>query len=481
MLLSTAGALIGAFIAYAGAQMLVAVASRGRAPMSITTSPDWRVIGFITAVAIGTALLFGIVPALQATKLDLAGSLRSGAAAGRGRGTIRLGKMLIATQVALSVLLVFGGSLFVRSLQRLYATDVGFNHANVIVLRMDPRRVGYKGTALASLYSTMLERTRAIPGVKAATLSSHTPFTGAQSGFGGRVDGYTPPPDEMADITRVITAEGYFEMMGIPLRSGRQLTADDRVGGGGPRFAVVNESFVRTYVPSGEPLGKRFYRGSEDTLGTTIVGVVADNKFTNFRLPVPPIAYWTLESDTTFRGATQSLFVRVDPDIPNVVPALRATIAAIDRSVEVLGVRSLDEQIAGTVSNERLVATLSAFFGVFALVLAMIGLYGLMAYAVTSRTRDIGIRIALGAESDRVARSVLMEALTLVGIGLAIGVPAALVASRVGQALLYGMTAGDVPTMLITAGLLAFVAAIAAAIPAWRASRIDPVGMLRSE
>jgi predicted permease len=363
----------------------------------------------------------------------------------------------------------------------MYSTDVGFNHADVTVFLMDPRRVGYKGAALASFYSTVLERVRATPGVIAATSSSHIMFTGAQSGFGAVVDGYVPPPDEMADITRVITAEGYFEVMGIPLRSGRQLTAADRAGGRGPRFAVVNETFVQKYVPSGQPIGKRFTGATGDTLGTTIVGVVADNKFRNFREPVPPIAYWTYQSDTTFRGPAQALFVRIDPRITTVVPTIRRVVASVDPRVEITLVRSLDDQIAGTASNELIVASLSAFFGVFALVLAMIGLYGLMAYAVTSRSRDISIRIALGAESNRVARSVLMEALTLVVIGLAIGAPVAVAASKVGQALLYGMSPGDMPTLAITAGLLALVAAIAASIPAWRASRIDPVGMLRSE
>ena len=481
LILSTAGALLGAAFAYAGAQALLAIASRGRAPLWVTITPDWRVVTFTTLVAIGTAILFGIVPAFQATRLELAQSLRAGGSAGRGRGTIRLGKILIATQVALSVLLVFGASLFVRSLQRLHATDVGFNPTNVVSFRMDPRRVGYNGAALASLYSTLAERVRALPGVTGATLSSHIPFTGSQSGFGGRVDGYTPPPGETADITRVITGNHYFEFMQIPLLSGRALTAADNGGGGGPRFAVVNESFVKQYVPSGRPLGRRFYRASGDSLGTEIVGVVADVKFNSFRDATPPIAYWDYASDTTFRGPAQALLVRVDPNIPNVVPSVRSLIASIDRNVEILGVRPLEAQIDGSISNERIVATLSAFFGGFALVLAMIGLYGLMAYAVASRTREIGIRIALGAESDRVARSVMIEALSLVGIGLVIGVPAAMVASRVGQALLYGMKPGDAPTMLITAGLLAIVAAIAAAIPAWRASRIDPVGMLRSE
>jgi predicted permease len=447
----------------------------------IAASPDWRVLAFTAVIATATALLFGIVPALQATKLELAPSLRAGGAAGRGRGAIRVGKLLIATQVALSVLLVFGGSLFVRSLQRMYATDVGFRHDDITVFRMDPRRVGYKGTALANFYSTMLERVRAVPGVVAATSSSHIMFTGAQSGFGGSVDGYTPPPNEMADITRVVTAEGYFEVMGVPLKSGRHLTPADRAGGGGPRFAVVNETFVRMYVPSGQPIGKRFYGATRDSLGTTIVGVVADNKFRSFREPAPPIAYWTFASDTTFRGPTQALFVRIDPNVPNVVPAIRRAIASIDPKVEIPLVRSLDDQIAGSISNEKIVATLSAFFGAFALILAMIGLYGLMAYAVTSRSREIGIRIALGAESKSVARAVLREAMALVGVGLLIGVPAAIAVSRVGRALLYGMAPDDAPTMVITAALLAIVAGIAASIPAWRASRIDPVGMLRSE
>jgi predicted permease len=378
---------------------------------------------------------------------------------------------------------VFGASLFVRSLQRLHATDVGFNPTNVVSFRMDPRRVGYTGAALATLYNTLLDRTGAVPGVRGAAFASQVPFTGAESGFGGRVDGYTPPPDEMADITRVIVSDGYFDFMGIPLRSGRMITPADNGGGGGPRFAVVNESFVQKYVPSGQAVGRRFYRGrvGEDSIGTLIVGVVADVKFNSFRDPTPPIAYWSYSADTVFRGPAQALFVRIDPNIPNVVPSVRAAVTATGSGVEVLGARALDTQIASTISNERIVATLSAFFGAFALVLAMIGLYGLMAYAVTSRSREIGIRIALGAESKRVARSVLTEALTLVAIGLVIGAPVAVAVSKIGQALLYGMKPGDAPTMVITAALLAFVAAIAASIPAWRASKIDPVGMLRSE
>lgn len=483
LLLSAAGAVLGAGFAYAGAKGLLSVASRGRAPLWITIAPDWPVIGFTALIAIGTAVLFGIVPAFQATRLELAPSLRAGAAAGRGRGAIRLGKLLIASQVALSVLLVFGGSLFMRSLQRLYSTDLGFKPDGVMVFRMDPRRVGYQGSALAAFYSTLLDRTRSMPGVRDAMLTSQVPFTGAESGFGGRVDGYTPPPDERADITRVITSGGYFEGMGIPLRAGRWPTAAEVGGGSGPRFAVVNESFVKRYVPSGQPLGKRFYRGSpsEDSIGTVIVGVVGDVKFNSFRGTTPPIAYWTYAADTSFRGPPQTLLVRMEPKGGASVQAIRSAIASIDSKVEILGVRPLEGIIDASISNERIVATLSGFFGVFALVLAMIGLYGLMAYAVTSRTREIGIRIALGAESKRVARSVLGEAMSLVAIGLAIGAPAAFFASRVGQALLYGMTAGDVPTMIVTAGLLALVAGIAASIPAWRASRIDPVGMLRSE
>lgn len=481
LMLSGAGAVLGIALASVGARALLLIASRGRAPLWITTSPDWRVIAFTAVVAIGTAILFGIVPAFQATRLDLAPSLRSGAAAGRGRGTIRLGKLLIATQMALSVLLVFGGSLFVRSLQKLYSTDVGFDRSNVVVFRTDPRRVGYKGASLAAFYTTLVTRARALPGVKEATLSSHVPFSRAQSGFGGRVDGYTPPPNEQADITRVITDEDYFRVMKIPLRSGRLLTSADAGGGGGPRFAVVNEQFVHDFIPSGQPLNKRFYYGFGDTIGVTIVGVVANAKFNSFRDPAPPIAYWTYRSDTSFRGPAQSLFVRIDPNVAGVIPSVRSLFTSIDRNVEVLGVRPLDAQIDASISNERIVASLSGFFGLFALGLAMIGLYGLMAYAVTSRTREIGIRIALGAERERVARSIMKEALGLLALGLLVGVPAALAASKVGQALLYGMAPGDLPTMLITTLLLAIVAIAAAAVPAWRASRIDPVGMLRTE
>jgi predicted permease len=481
LLLAVGGAALGVTLAYGGAEGLLLAASRGRVPMTLEIRPDWRVLIFTLALMLATSILFGLVPALQATKLQLASTLRAGGSAGRGRGSIRLGKVLIGSQVAFSVLLVFAASLFVRSLQRLHATDLGFNQRSAIAVRADPRRSGYRGSALRGFYDQLLARARTMPGARAATLTTHVPFSGSQSGFRAKIDGFTPSPGNHADITRVVIGDDYFRTTGIPLRSGRLLTADDIGDGSGPRFAVVNESFVRTFVPGGSPLGKRFYRGPNDSTGVTIVGVVADVRFNDYREPTPPIAYWQYASDTTFGGPPLSLFVRVDPNLQNVTQSIRSLYASIDRNVEVLGVRQLEAMIDATISNERMVASLSGFFGGFALVLAMIGLYGLMAYAVTSRTRELGIRIALGAESKRVARSVVMEAMTVVFIGIAVGLPLALAAAKVGRALLFGLQPSDAPTLAITVALLAVVAVIAVALPAWRASRIDPVTMLRTE
>jgi predicted permease len=480
-LLAIGGSILGIVIAYGGGQALLAVASRGRNPLLLEIAPDWRVLTFTLVLMLATSILFGLVPALQATRLQLAHTLRAGGSAGRGRNSIRLGKLLIASQVAISVLLVFGGSLFVRSLQRLHATDLGFDQRSVVVVRMDPKRSGYRGAALRAFYDQLQARAQGLPGVTGATLTSQIPFSGSQSGFGARIDGYTPPSDDRADITRVVVGDGYFRTIGIPLKAGRLLTPSDAGGGDGPRFAVVNQSFVKAFVPSGNAIGRRFYRSPNDSLGVTIVGVVGDVRFNDFREPTPPIAYWQYAADTSFAGPPFSLMLRVDPRVQNVIPSIRALYASVDRNVEILNIRQLEAQIDASISNERMVASLSGFFGAFALVLAMIGLYGLMAYAVTARTRELGIRIALGAESRRVARSVLTEAMTLVAIGVAIGLPLALAAARLGRALLYGLQPSDAPTLAITIALLGSVAMIAVALPAWRASRIDPVTMLRTE
>jgi predicted permease len=321
---------------------------------------------------------------------------------------------------------------------------------------------------------------RATPGVGAATLSSHTPFNGSESGFGGTVEGYVAPGNGMVDITRVMVDPSFFDVMGIPLRAGRQLTSADAGSGGGVRYALVNEAFARDYGAGTVPVGRHIYRGAEDKVGIEIVGVVRDTRFNSFREPTPPIAYFPFTADTTriFPGA---LVLRVNPSATRVATDIRAAIAAVDPRLEILSTRYLQAQINSTIANERVVAALSGFFGVLALLLAMIGLYGVMTYAVTRRTREIGVRIALGAESRGVIALVLRETLTLVLLGAAIGVPAAFAAGRLGEALLFGLRPSDPSTMILAAAILFAVALVAGLLPARRATRVDPLTALRAE
>jgi len=478
VLLALLGGGVALAIAFIGNRLLLTIFQTGRAALNLDMRPDARVLGFTALVALVSGIAFGIAPAFNALRVDLTHALKEGAGSGRARGTLRLGKLLIVSQVAFSVLLLFGASLFVRSLQRLNSVDLGFRKDGILMVRLNGGQAGYRGSRLTALYAQIFDRLGAVPGVREVAFVSHPPFSMSESGFGAKIEGYTPPEGEFADVTRVIVSPNYFSFIGIPLRAGRMLTDADAAAV--PRYVVVNETFAKQYASGSSPVGRHIYPGGKTDVGIEIVGAVGDAKFNSLREPPPPVAYWIFRGDTARLGYA-TFMMKTDPAASRVVTDVRSAIASVDRQLAVLSVKTLDAQIDASISNERVVATLSGFYGSLALALAMIGLYGVMNYAVTRRTRELGVRIALGAERASVLGLVLRETLVLVTLGAAIGIPVALALGKLGSALLYDLSPTDVPTMVITTAILFAIAVLAGWWPARRAASIDPLTALRSE
>ncbi len=477
-LLSILGAAAGLLVAEVGDRALLGVIQTGRRALDLSLHPDGRVLAFTIAVSIVTTLLFGVVPAVTAARVDVAPALKEDSGgSGRSRGSLRLGKTLVVTQVALSVLLLFGATLFVRSLRRLESVNLGFRHDKMLIVRLNPRPIGYSGPRLAALYDQLLARTASIPGVQSAAFVSHPPFGGGSSSFNAPIEGYRSPTDEPPEVTRVIVSANYFQQLGIPLRQGRLLTGTDEGDGGWPRAVVVNETFAKKFGGETSVVGRHINLPGKPI---EIVGVVGDATFNSVRREPPPVAYWLIGADS-MRLAFGSLVLRTDRPLADIGTDIRSAIASVDRRLPIVAMRTFDAQIDATIANERAVALLSGFFGVLALVLAMVGLYGIMSYTVTRRTREFGVRMALGASGGHVVELVLRETLVLVAAGVLLGIPAALLAGRVGASLLYDLSPTDPLTLVVTTGLLVAVAAVAGLIPARRAAAIDPLLALRAE
>jgi predicted permease len=479
-ILSFIGAALGLVFAYVGDRALLAIAQVGRTSLAISVTPDGRVLAFTLAIAVLTSVMFGVAPALQATRVALAPALREGATVGGARPALRLGKFFVVTQVAFSVLLLFGAGLFVRSLQRIYAVDVGFRHDRTLLVRVNPRRNGYDGARSAGVYDRIIDRLGAVPGVRAVTAASQSPFQGPESSFGARIEGFDSPPDRLPSVTRLRVGLGYFGVLGIPLRAGRLLEPGDIGSAQLPRGVVVNETFARRYAGGGNPVGRRIFPGQDGNASMEIVGVVRDSRFNSYREDTPPIAYFLMGADTARLGSG-TFILQLDPGVPTMAALIRSAITSIDPRLEVLSIRFLDAQIASTVSNERVVASLSTVFGVLALVLAMVGLYGVMTYSVTRRTRELGLRIALGAGRRDVVGLVLREVFALVAGGVVVGIPIALAVGRLGAALLYDLSPTDPSTLALAVSCLAATGLAAGLVPARRASRVDPLTALRVE
>jgi predicted permease len=491
VVLALAGGAAGLLLARWGTSLLVAFMSAGRTPIVLDLAPDPRIVAFTAAVSIFTGLLCGVIPAIRATRVDvIAGLKRQGRAQSGGTGWVRPGKVLVVSQVALCVLLLFGAGLFVRSLQKIDAQDVGFNRDRVHVIRVEPRGSDQRSVPGASerldaTYRDLIQRIEAIPGVRSASLAHFAPTSRVAYG-----EMLQLPSGEMTRIARMMTYPGYFETMGIPMIAGRDLEDRD-LAASAAEVMIVNDAFVRQYV-NGEPaLGRRFAyreRTREHPQGfesfREIVGVVKDSRYASLKSAPEPVIYQPFLQTNTGRGQ-MTLHVRTTGDDAAVVSRIREEVQRIDSAMPLFPIQTLSALVDAVLGRERLVATLATLFSLLALLLAAVGLHGLMAFSVVRRTNEMGIRMALGAARPRVLRLVMREALFLLIAGVAIGVPAAFVAGRLAASrisgLLVGLTATDPVTMAGAVAVLTCVAAAAAYLPAARAARVDPMIALRSE
>jgi predicted permease len=489
VLLAALGGALGFVLAFWSTDLLVAFMSSGRDPLHLTVRPDPWVLGFTAAVSVLTGILFGLSPALRSTRLDLTPALKAGDAremstapgtSARQMRRIGIGKTLIVAQVSLSLLLLVGAGLFVRPLTNLENVNTGFDPRNLLLFGIDPTQGGYKGQRIAEFYQELNRRVAAQPGVRSVTMSGDTLISGSMDTLETFIQNPPKTANKDGGVIAYVNEVGpnFFETMGIPLVLGRTIHDSDVAGA--PEVAVVNEEFARKFLGGGSPVGRRFgFDGKKSSGEIEIVGVVGNARYDDLRRDIPATIYPAALQDTTLGALHFEVRTAGDPNL--LVPAIRRVAQGIDSNLALYDVRSQTEQINEYLFQERLFARLTGFFGVLALVLGCIGIYGVMAFAVTRRTREIGIRIALGANRGEILGMVLRETLALVAIGVTLGVIAALEASRLVATFLFGLKPNDPLTIAGAALLMVAAAALAGYVPARRASRVDPMVALRYE
>jgi predicted permease len=477
VVLSLGGGLVGVFLSVVLTRGLLALIPTEGQPLLIQATPDLRILAFTLALTFATGILFGLLPALRASRPDPWTTLKDtmGSIASTG-GSLFLRKGLVAAQVALSFLLLFGAGLFVRSLQNLKTTDTGVDLDNLVTFQIAPALNGYDDQRATQFYDALLERLRSAPGVRSAGIATVPILHGWEWDSSTSVEGHRARDGEDMQAYMNALSPGYFESMKIPFIEGRDFTLMDAKGE--PTVAIVNRRFANHFFPGKSALGKRLGRGTAPGTKLTIeiIGVVDDSLYEGPREGVRRqvfIPRWGKSS--------AAFYVRTAVASSSAYGIIRNEVRQLDSSLPVYEVKTLEAQLDETLLTDRLIALLSAGFGLLATVLASIGLYGVMAFVVARRKKELGIRLALGAQPGLLIWMVMREVLLLLGIGLAIGVPAALALGRYVAAQLYGIEAHDPWIAGTTLALLTVVSAAAGLIPAHRASRIDPILALRYE
>ncbi len=423
LLLSVTGGITGLLLAMGMTHLLIGFIPEGTTPLALSSTPDWRILTFDLAVSLFAGVLFGLVPALQSTRPDLATTLKDQASAVVGAGAVGLRKALVTAQVALSLLLLIGAGLFVGTLRNLKNTNPGFTTDRLLMFRVDPPGNGYSDERTSQFYRDLIERTDALPGVRGAATAVVALLDGDEWDSSIAIEGYEAKPGEnVGPHMNFITPE-FFPVVGVPVLLGRSFNQNDTAKAA--KVAIVNQKFVKRFFGEANPIGRRIGMGGNPGTVTdiTIVGMVQDTKYEGVREDIPIELYRPYEQSGFASG--ENVYVRTDRDPEQEFAALGQLVHAMDAGLPVFDMRTLNEQVDRSLSTERLVATLSSAFGFLATFLAAIGLYGVMAYSVTRRTREIGIRMALGARGHSVIWMLMSEVLLLAAIGIAVGVPAA--------------------------------------------------------
>ena len=458
--------------------------------LHISSAPDLRILLFTLVVTVLTGVLFGLLPALRTTKPNIAGALKDQAGAVVGGGHNNLRKGLVIAQVTVSLLLLVAAGLFVRSLSNLQNMGPGFRAERLVGFNIDPSLNGYTPERMKVFYTDLTEALRSVSGVQSVGLAAVHILEDNEWDSSMSVEGFTPAkPDEHAEPYMNSISPNYFGTLGVPVIAGRDFTLNDNrsvkhgpeVWNWSPTTIMINEKFAKKYFPGRNPVGMHLGFGTDPGTPTEmeIIGVVKDFKYTNLRDEIPEQAYVPYLSDRFLGGMTVYVRTTMDPSLQ--MSAVRSKVHEMDANLPVFDMRTTDVTIKNSLTTERMIASLSAVFGVLATLLAIIGLYGVMSYVVAQRTREVGIRMALGADHGRVIWLVMREVLILVAIGVTVGFAASLALTRVVQSQLFGLTPHDPLTLSFAIGALAIVACGAGYVPALRASRLDPMAALRYE
>jgi predicted permease len=484
VMLASLGGALGLLLACWATSVLIAFISSGRNPVALSVRPDLHVLAFTALISVITGVLFGLAPAYRAACVDLTSALRDASAFSslrRGRLRLGFGEALVVSQVAMSLLLLVGAGLFVRTLENLEEVNLGFNRRNVLLFALDATQGGYKNERLLGFYQELQQRLEGLPGVRSASSSSNTLIGGGVSIDGLSIEGRPAPRPDDASTAAWFNSVGprFFETMQIPLILGRTIGPQDTSTA--PKVAVINEILARKFFAGLNPLGRRFGMGdSKSSSEIEIVGVVANAKYGDVRREVPPTVYVPYAQHLASLREMH-FAVRTLRDPSQMVPAIRRVVRDLDRNLPLFDMKTQVEQIDQTIFQERLFAKLSSFFGLLALTLTSVGLYGIMAYAVVRRTNEIGLRVALGASRRAILAMVMRDALALVALGIVVGATVTLAAGRLVSGLLFGLTPGDPLTIAGASLSMILIAALAAYLPARWASQVDPIVALRYE
>ena len=485
LLLAVGGAVLGLALAFLVDRILLHLylPADTAAEFVVSPIPDGRVLAFVMGIMVLTSMVFGLLPALRGSRTEITLSLKNRSSAVSG-GSSSLRRMLVGIQIALSLLLLFGAGLFVRTLRNLESLGPGFPTDHLLTFRIDPSLNGYSDEETKSFYERLNVNLQTMPGVTSVGFAAMGPLTGLA--WRNQVVGkaFEGAPIEHQPVLNHVSP-GYFATLGIPIVAGRDFSARD-VGPSDRRrdtYAVINESFARQYFPSRDPIGQRFGLVNDmqpvSPEEIEVIGVIPDRKYRNLREAPPAQAYFPYFEDAHFRFMNVYLRTQADPRL--IENELRERMREFDPHVPIVGLQTMNEQVGFSLRTERLVSSLSAVFGGLATLLAGIGLYGVMAYTVTRRTREFGLRVALGALQRDVIWLVMRDVLVLVAAGVAVGVPLALALSTLVRSQIFGLGPHDALTLVSSTLALALVACLAGFVPALRASRIDPLPSLRSE
>jgi len=478
LLLAAAGAAAGLGVAWWTSSLLLRSLPFDEASRTLSAAPDIRVIAFAFGASLITAILFGLAPALQSTRPALTSTLKdeSGSVVG-GTGHARFRKSLVVAQVCLSVLLLAGAALFARSLYNLRMLNPGFNADQLLAFSVDPSLNGYPRERALTIFQRLEEALAQLPDVRSATASVIPLMTNSDWSSTIKVEGYTPKEGEDMNPNVNGVGPGYFATMGQPLVAGREFTVKDAAGA--PPVAIVNETLAKYFFGGGNVVGRRIGWGRGKATDIEIVGVVKDSKSSSLRREVPRFVYIPYAQEEEVGAIT--FYVRARGDASHLAASVRDTARRVDPNLPIYEMKTMTTVMDESLFIERMVAALSIAFGALATLLAAIGLYGVMSYTVARRTREIGIRMALGAERNSVLWLVLREVALMVGVGLAVGIPLAFALSRIVQSQLFALSAHDPIALAGAAAVLACVALAAGYLPARRATRVDPMLALRYE